>query len=165
MLDFSVTFIITIINIVVLCLILRVILFKPVTKFMADRAKRVQDAIDQAGKEKTEAEKMRNRYQDMLNNANAEAGKIVKAAQERAAAEADRIIAEGKAEAQAIKAAAQSQIESERQSALIRFKAEAVALVMAACARLVQRELSGDNRHYAELLLNELAAQKRNQGL
>jgi len=40
MLDFSITFFITILNIGVLYLILRAILFKPVTKFMENRTQR-----------------------------------------------------------------------------------------------------------------------------
>ena len=55
MLNFSVTFIITAVNILVLFLILRAVLFKPVTKLMADRAKKVQDTIADAAKDRASA--------------------------------------------------------------------------------------------------------------
>ncbi|MCL2479879.1 MAG: ATP synthase F0 subunit B [Treponema sp.] len=163
MLDFSVTFIITVINIAILFFILRKVLFKPVTKFMADRAKRVQDSIDQAELEKTEARNLLTQYQNRLKKAEADAENIIIASRKNAMAEADKIIAGGKAAAEAIAASSRKQIEAERQAMQTRFKLEAAALVMAASARLVQRELSGDdNRRYANMLLDELAAQKGN---
>ena len=49
------TFLVTIVNITVLFLVLRAFLFKPVTKFMEDRTKKVQDSLDQAEKERAQA--------------------------------------------------------------------------------------------------------------
>jgi F-type H+-transporting ATPase subunit b len=159
MLDFSVTFVITIINIAILTVILRAVLFKPVTKFMADRARRIQSSIDQAEKDKSDSQKLLMEYQNKLNNAGAEADEIVKAARKNADAEARRIIDEGKAVAEALAASARKQAELEQQAIFARFKVEAAALVMAASARLVQREFSGeDNRRYANMLLDELSA-------
>ncbi|MCL2128283.1 MAG: ATP synthase F0 subunit B [Treponema sp.] len=161
MLDFSVTFIITIVNIAVLCFILRLILFKPVTKFMADRAKKVQDAIDQAEKEKADAQKLMLQYQEKLKNAGAEAEEILKKAYKNAGAEADRIIAGGKTAAAELVADTRKKLEAERQAMVTRFKMEAAALVIAASARLVQRDLSGDdNSRYAAMMLDELASRK-----
>jgi len=161
MLDFSVTFGITIINIIILTLILRKILFKPVTKIMADRAQRVQDSLDQAEKDKADSRGLLEQYQNKLKNADAEAEKIVRTARESAAQEARQIVTEGKAAAAAMTEAARRQIESERTAAFARFKLEAAALVMAATAKLVQREISGDDKkRYVALLLDELSAQK-----
>jgi F-type H+-transporting ATPase subunit b len=160
MLDFSVTFIITIINIAVLFFILRKILFKPVTKLMEDRAKRVQDSVDQAEKDKTQAQRLLAQYQDKLKNVNAEADQIIKVARKNAETEARQIIADGKSAAAALTVAARQQIELEQQAAFARFKLEAAALVMMASSRLVQREISGeDNRRFANMLLDEFTAQ------
>ena len=163
MLDFTVTFGITIINIIILTLILRKVLFKPVTKIMAERAKRVQDTIDQAEKDRADSRQILEQYQGKLKNADAEAQAIIKAAREAAETEARQIVTEGKAAADAMTASARKRIESEQQAAFARFKLEAVALVMAASARLVQREFSGDDKsRYANMLLDELSAQKGN---
>jgi len=161
MLDFSVTFIITIINITVLFFILRAVLFKPVTKFMADRAKRVQDNIDQAERDRTQAKALYKEYEDKLKNAEAEADAIIKTARENADREANRIIADGKTEAADIISAARKQIETERQAAVTKLRFETAALVIAASSKLTARELSrDDNRRYVNMLLDELAAQK-----
>jgi len=159
MLDFSVTFIITLINIAILCFILRVILFKPVTKFMTDRAKRVQDSIDGAERERAEAKRMLAEYEDTLKKAGDEAAQLIREARENAAKEAQRILAEAKADAANFSVNARKQIETERQAALAKFRIEAAALVLAASSRLAQRELTGDdNRKYANMLLDELSA-------
>jgi len=161
MLDFSVTFIITILNITILFFILKKILFKPVTKFMADRAKRVQDSIDQAEKDRTQAKAMYKEYEDKLKTAEAEAGEIIKIARDNANLEASRIIASGKTEAAEIISAAHKQIEADRLAAVAKLKFETAALVMAASSKLAARELSrDDNRRYVNMLLDELAAQK-----
>jgi F-type H+-transporting ATPase subunit b len=163
MLDFTVTFIITLINITVLFFILRAILFKPVTEFMEGRARRVQDSLDRAEKEKAEARELLAKYEARLKNIEAEAASIIREAREKAGREAQRIIDNGKAEAAAFLINARKQDEAERHAAMALFKAEAAALVVAASARLVQRDLAADdNRKYANMLLEELSAQKRN---
>ena len=161
MLDFSVTFFITIINITILFIILRVILFKPVTKFMAERAKRVEDLIDHANKNKAETEKMLAEYEKKLENSEAQTQEIINAAEESAERHARQIIADGELEAQRLIAAARMQIQSEHQAALAKFKQEAAALVMAASAKLAAKELdSSENRQYVNMILDELTAQK-----
>jgi F-type H+-transporting ATPase subunit b len=161
MLDFSVTFIITVINITFLFLILRKILFKPVTKLMADRAARVQDSIDQAEKDKAQAKSLLAEYENKLKNAEAETREILKTAREDAERQAQMIIADGKQEAADYSAAVRKQLEAEHQAALAKFRLEAAALVMAASAKLAARDFSGDdNRRYVNMLLDELAAKK-----
>jgi F-type H+-transporting ATPase subunit b len=159
MLDFSVTLIITVINIVFLTFILRKILFKPVSKFVADRAKRVRDSIDAASADREQAKLLLSQYSGKMEAAESEAREIVASATTKARAQAERIVSDGKAEAIAIVEDARRQIELERQKAFARFTVEATALVMAASSRLVQREFSGDDsRRYADMLLGELAA-------
>ncbi|GHV94454.1 ATP synthase subunit b [Spirochaetia bacterium] len=157
----AVTFVVTIINIFILFFILRKILFKPVTKIMAERAKRVQDTIGQAEKDKAQAKKLLEQYEAQLQNADAEAETIIKTARETAEAEAARIITEGKAAADILAANSRRQLETEHQAALAKFRAEAAGMVVAASSRLVARELnSGDNHRYANMLLDELASQQ-----
>jgi F-type H+-transporting ATPase subunit b len=160
MLDFSVTFVITIINIVILFFLLRAILFKPVSKFMAERAKRVQDSIEQAQNEKEEAAKLLVEYESKLKNAESETRDILKTARENAERQAELIIAEGRREAQETVNMALRQIEMERQAALAKFKLEATALVMAVSAKLAAKDFSGDdNRRYVNMLLDGLSAE------
>jgi F-type H+-transporting ATPase subunit b len=161
MLDFSVTFVITIVNIAILFFLLRALLFKPVTKFMAERARRVQDSIDQAQKDKDAAKALLDQYQDKLKKTEETAREILKKAREDAERQTQLIISEGRREAHEAAAAAQKQIEAERQAALVKFKLEAAALIIAVSAKLAAKDFSGeDSRRYVNMLLDELSAKK-----
>jgi len=158
MLDFSVTFIITIINITVLFFLLRKILFRPVTKFMAERAKKIQDSIEQSEKDKTQAKAMLAQYEAHLKAAESEAEAIIHTAKQHAQEEAQKIIAESRESAEAAMINARKQLEAERQAAMAVFRKEAADLVVAATGRLVGRELkSEDSKHYADMLIDEIA--------
>jgi F-type H+-transporting ATPase subunit b len=161
MFDFSVTFGITFINIFILFLILRAVLFKPVTKFMAERAKKVQDSIDHAMQDKKEARELLEQYEAKLKDVKVIADEIHREAREIAEKEAARIVAEGRVQAGELVAQTQKQLEAERRAALSRFNAEAAIIVMAAASKLAAREISGDdNKRYVNMLLEELAARK-----
>ena len=158
MFDFSVTFFITIVNIFILSIILRKLLFKPVTKFMADRARRVQDAIDSSEKDKANANDLLAQYTAKLKTAGTEADAIIRDARASAEAEAKKIINESHAAAEQTLANARKQLEMEHQASLAAFRKEAAALVVMATERLVGREIkSEDNLHYAEMLLDEVS--------
>jgi len=158
MLDFSVTFFITIINITILTFVLRAILWKPVTKFMAERAERVKESIAQSEKDKLNARDLLAKYEAQLKTAETEAQAIISRAREQAEAEAEKIIAEGRASADEVMASAKRQLEVERKAALAVFRQEAAELVVTATGSLVGREIkSEDNRQYAALLLDEAA--------
>jgi F-type H+-transporting ATPase subunit b len=152
-----VTFLITIANIGILFLILRAILFKPVTKFMEERTKKIRDDIEQAEKDKAQAKLLHQQYEDALKHAGEEAEAILRSAREQAKEQADRIVAEGKAAAANLLEAARKRTESDRKAALALFKAEAAALVIGASSRLLQREITQeDARRQAALLLQEI---------
>jgi len=158
MFEFSVTFFITIINICILSIILSKLLFKPVTKFMADRSRRVQDSIDQSEKDKANANDLLAQYTAKLKTAGTEADAIIRDARASAEAEAKKIIDDSHAAAEQTLANARKQLEMEHQASLAAFRKEAAALVVEATGRLVGREIkSEDNLRYAEMLLDEVS--------
>jgi F-type H+-transporting ATPase subunit b len=155
------TFLITLINIGILFLILRAALFKPVTKFMEDRARRIEESITQSEKDKYQAKQLLQQYEDRLKAVEAEGEAIIKAAQEVARQETDRLLAEAKAAAELLMENARKQAEVERKAAMAVFKAEAAALVIGASSRLLKRELTAeDSRRQAALFLQEIAAER-----
>ena len=158
MLDFSVTFIITIINIIVLFFILRLILFKPVTKFMAERAKGVKDSIDSAEKNKALARETLSQYEDRLKNVEAEARIILEAARKDAESQSKRIIADGRREAGELIASAHKQIDAEYRAAMTKFRLDAASLVVTASEKLISMDFADeDSLRYVNNLLEELA--------
>jgi F-type H+-transporting ATPase subunit b len=160
-----VTFLITIVNIVILYFLLRAILFKPVTKFMAERSKKIQDSIEQVEKDKNQAKRLLEQYQNQLKNAGARADEIINEARAAAAVEAGKIIAEGKSAAETMLANGRRQLEMEQEAAMAKFRAEAALLVMAASSKLVRRNLqSDDNLRYANMALDELPPPRERNG-
>ncbi|MDR3357043.1 MAG: ATP synthase F0 subunit B [Spirochaetaceae bacterium] len=161
MLDFSITFFFTLVNITVLFLVLRAILFKPVSKFMEGRTAKIQGEIENAAKELDEAKALRLMYENKLKNAGNEAEQIAKASCDAALKRAGEIVSDAKAQAVGIVENARKQILAERQVAFTAFRAEAAALVVAAAGRLLRRDFSGeDARADAEFVLRELGERR-----
>jgi F-type H+-transporting ATPase subunit b len=152
------TFLITIINLGILFLVLRAVLFKRVTQFMEDRARKIEDAISQAEKDKNQAKQSLQQYEEQLRQVEGEADKIIRSARETGKLEAEALIAGAKAEAAAIVDNARKQIEAERRAAAAQFRAEAAVLVTSAAARLLEREVNReDHRREAARFLDSIA--------
>ncbi|MDR2445160.1 MAG: ATP synthase F0 subunit B [Spirochaetaceae bacterium] len=161
MLDFSVSFFFTLVNIAVLFIVLRAILFKPVTKFMEGRTAKIKAEIENAAKERDEAKSLRLAYEEKVKNAGTEAAQLAKKTREAAEKQAELIISDAKAQAEDIIGGARKQILAERQAAFIAFRAEAATLVVAAAGRLLRRDFSDeDARAHAELVLRELGGRR-----
>jgi F-type H+-transporting ATPase subunit b len=161
MLDFSVSFFFTLVNIAILFVALRAILFKPVTKFMEERTAKIQSDIDGAAKDRTDAKSLLQQYEEKMKAADAEAAKIRREAGEQAEKQAERIVADGKVKAEGIIAAARKQIQAEREAAFLSLRAEAASLVVNAAGRLLRRDqanVEATDAAYAELVLRELEA-------
>ncbi|MDR1046670.1 MAG: ATP synthase F0 subunit B [Treponema sp.] len=153
----AVTFLITIINIGILFFILRAILFKPVSGFMEARTKKIEEALANAEREKTQAKMLLEQRDAQLKQTSFEAEKILKSTREKAEKQADVILSEAKAQAEILVSNGRKQVEAERQAAVALFKTEAAALVVAASGRLLKRELrGGDEAEYARILIEEL---------
>jgi F-type H+-transporting ATPase subunit b len=161
MLDFSVSFFFTLVNIVILFVALRAILFKPVTKFMEERTAKIQGDIDGAAKDREDAKSLRQLYEEKMKAAVAEVAKIRQDAGEAAERQAEQIVSDGKVQAEGIIAAARKQIQAEREAAFLAFRAEAASLVVTAAGRLLRRDpanVAAGDAAYAELVLRELEA-------
>jgi F-type H+-transporting ATPase subunit b len=151
------TFLVTVINVGILFFVLRAVLFKPVTKFMADRSAKIEDAIAQAENDRNEAKDMLVQYGEKLKQAEIESADLIRKAKAIAGEEADRIIANSKTQAENILFSARDQITAEQKAAMTEFRKEAARLVTAASGKILGRELkSEDNKAYAGLLLDEI---------
>jgi F-type H+-transporting ATPase subunit b len=161
MLNFTVTFFITIVNLAVLFVIMRAILYKPVKRFMDARSKAVADTISAAEHNRDEAKSLMALARDKLDKAELDATTEARAIVEQAQKEAAAILDEARVRARATQAAAEKAAEAERKAAWLVFKAQAAALVTAACAKLLRREItSADARAQAEAILEAMTAKQ-----
>ncbi len=156
MLDFSVTFFITILNVTILYFVLKRILFKPVTAFMASRTARIQGDFDRAAADRAKADRLLADYEGKLAAVEEEAEGIRAEARAAAVVQAEVIVEKAKAEAAALLEAARAQIAGERAAEAVRFRRDAAAIVVAATSRLLGREAdSEDARRSAEAFVAE----------
>jgi F-type H+-transporting ATPase subunit b len=157
-LNFGVTFLITIANFLVLFLILRKLLFKPVTAFMDARAKKIKDSLAEAAYLKGKAQEEASRYESLMSEAETEAERIVKDGNERAAAEAKALVDKAGADAAAAQRRGEEAAEREREKAMQDLAGDIAKLAVQAAGKLVGREAAAEDLRAAEALIRELEA-------
>lgn len=139
--------VIHIINIVVLFVILRVLLYKPVSKFMQKRAERVQAELDAAKKDQQTAEELKQKYNASLQSAQAEASEQAAQIIQKANSEANDIVAAAQKEAERIVAEAGKKAEENRKKTLASAREDMKALSLAMAEKILAREVNeADNR-------------------
>ncbi len=158
MLQFGVSFLITIINFAVLYLVLRKLLFKPVTAFMRKRSDKVRGELADAAMMKGNAEEMAKRYDALLADADSEAERLIKEGEERAREEAKAILASAQTEATALRRQGEEGAERAREKARADLLGEIAALAVETAARLVARSPEAEDLRAAEFIVRELEA-------
>lgn len=139
--------VIHIINIVVLFVILRALLYKPVSKFMQKRAERVQAELDAAKKDQQTAEELKQKYSASLQSAQAEASEQAAQIIQKASSEANDIVAAAQKEAERIVAEAGKKAEENRKKTLASAREDMKALSLAMAEKILAREVNeADNR-------------------
>lgn len=136
---------VTIANTFILFLIVKFLLFKPVRKVLADRAKEVQDMYDQADADRKQAEAMKKDYTESIANAKQEANEITQSATRRAAARSEEILAEANRQAQDMKRRAEQSIEQERKKAMNEIKDEIAGLSVMIASKIVEKDIKEDD--------------------
>lgn len=159
MLNFTVTFFITILNLGVLYFVLRKVLFGKVTKFMEARAEKVSRELDEAATSKQSADESRAHYEALLAGAEKEAEGLLHDAEERGRAEYQRIVAEAQAEAAEIEKRAEARAAYEVARARDELATEVARLACLAAARIAAKRLGGsDDQAEAEAFIRSVGA-------
>lgn len=152
-----VTMIATLINTLILFLVLKHFLFKPVNKILDERKKNVEETYRQADEKLTEAARLESEYTEKLANAKEESAEIVKNATKRAQTRSDEIIAEAKSEASSIIVKANADIEKEKKRAVNQIKDEISDIALAVAEKVVEKEIDPkDHERLIESFISEL---------
>jgi F-type H+-transporting ATPase subunit b len=159
MLNFGPTFIWTIVNLLVLYIILRKVLFVPVTKFMDNRTQSIKNDIENAEKFKAESEKAKQRYENQLKDAHLEADRIVKDARRKADDEYKAIIDTAQKQAEELIAKAHEEIELERQHMIKNIRNEVAGLALSAASKVMEANMNTElNRKLVDKFIDEAGA-------
>ena len=147
----------TLINTVVLFLVLKHFLFKPVMKMIQDRQQEIDGMYAAAGEAQQQAEAMQAEYQQKLSSAQATSERLVKEAMARGQAREEEIIRKANAEASAIMDKASADIAMEKKKAINDAKNEISGLAMAIAGKVVGRELNAaDQETLIDRFIEEL---------
>jgi len=134
--------IISLINITVLCLLLRMILWKHVIRFLAEREKRVRSEMDDAEQRRLEVDALRREYDEKLESIEERGRDLMLKSQQQAGEEADRILRETRETANDILRDAENRIAIEKQQALEDAQLDITQLATDMAARILEREVS-----------------------
>lgn len=148
-------------NIVLLYIILRVLVYKPVKKFLDARIGKVADLTEKAEQRKSEADKLVGDYEKILAGAGDKTNEILLASQKKASEEAAAKLAEAKKEADALLNAARIKIEEEREASVKAMRKEVASLAVDISKKILAREVNdSDNMKLAQEFFAESPAKK-----
>ena len=135
-------FIFTIVNFVILVLLLKIFLFKPITKMLDDRKAAIDEALDAADQARLEVESTETKIRDQIAAARAEADDIIADAKKRGEAIRAEIIETAKNDAKDITAAATAQIEEQKKQAIVDLKNQIADMVLLATEKVLSDGLT-----------------------
>lgn len=149
--------VISLANLVILFLILKKLLFKPIKKVLDER----QDILDskylEADKAAAQAEESKQIWEEKLLSAETEADAIMKTASDNAKHRGERIVAEARDTAEGIVRQAQTEAELERRKADEGIKREIVDISAALTEKILGREINArDHRAMIDSFIDEI---------
>lgn len=132
-------------NLVLLFLILKKFLYKPVQKVLEQRQQELDTRYDAAENAEKQALESRNAWEEKLSQADAEANAILQKATENAKYRGDRMVAEAKEQAESIIRVAQTEADLERKKAIEGIKREIVEVSSALTEKMLEREINTED--------------------
>ncbi len=144
MLSLNMSLVYNIINLIVLYLLLKKFLFKPVTAIMEKRRKMIEDGLANAQNVQKEAAALKEQYEEALKGAKAQSSQIIQTAKADAKKEYERIVEEADTQAGKLLKDARESISQEREKTLQDMKEQIAGLAMTAAAKIVG-EQKGQN--------------------
>lgn len=137
--------IISLCNLLILFLILKRFLYKPVNKVLRERREEIADSYAAADAAEKHALESKEEWEKRLHNAEAEANEIMKNASAAADRKQDRIINEAKNKATLIIHQAESEAKLQKKKAEAEMKSEIVDVSSAIAEKMIGREISTDD--------------------
>ena len=138
------------INLLILYLFLKKLLFKPVKNMIDTRQKEIDDMYSDAESSRESAELMKTEYEEMLRSANEKSEEIIKDAVRRAQLREEDILKEANAKAQRTLDRAEEQVELEKKRAINEVKDEVSQMAVSIAAAVIERDV--DENEHKELI-------------
>jgi F-type H+-transporting ATPase subunit b len=118
--------------------------FPPILGYAEAREKRIQAGLDDAKRQRAEAESLLEQQRKELSTARQEAQQLIAEAKQLGERARQDVLVRARSEQEEIVTRAKDEIEREREKALESIRREAVELAMAAASKLLEKRLSAD---------------------
>ncbi|HWP79833.1 MAG TPA: F0F1 ATP synthase subunit B [Candidatus Acidoferrum sp.] len=140
-----------ILNIAVLFVILRALVYKPVLKFMKNREQGFEKQRRDIEAQMEGAQKLKGEYETSLAGAKSEAQETLREGVQRADAAAKEILEKAEQEGKALLAQVREQAQREQREVETAMKGEVTALAIGLASKILEREITeADNREIIE---------------
>ena len=133
-------------NLLIIYLILKKVLFAKVQGVMNARQSQVTEMYDAADQSRTDAESMKQEYEEKLAGARDEADKIVRSATQTAQRRGDQIVQEASSQASHLKQKAEEEIALEKRRMVTDVRGEISDLAVSIASKVVEREIRKEDQ-------------------
>jgi F-type H+-transporting ATPase subunit b len=127
----------TVVDLLILLVLLRIFLFKPVLGMIEKRKGIIQSSLSDADKANADAQALKTQYENSLKDAKKESFEIVSEAKDRAQTQYNEIIDKANADASQIVKQANAAAEADREKILKDAQAERAEVALAAASKLL----------------------------
>ncbi len=136
-----------ILNVIILFIVLRLLLYKPILKFIKKRENIFADKADDLDDMEKGLVQQKQEYQQMMSEANNEAASIITKSNEMARDHAREILDNAKEHARDLVVRAKKEIEGEKVQARMDMKSDIAEMAIQIAEKVLEREVSiDDNR-------------------
>ncbi len=146
------TIIFQILNLLLLMVLFKKYLFKPVTEILEKRQAEIEGHYQEAQQAETDAKAMKADYESKMAGARQEADRVIRTATESANAMSASIVEDARTQADQLKRRAQTEIDLERRRAFDEVKGELSGIALDIASQVIEREV---NEKDHEAFINE----------
>jgi len=141
MISINATIILTMVNFILLVILLRVILFIPLLKYLDERSKTIAESLMQAEENKARSEEIQIEHDTIIREARTKAADIMDKAVGVASDESRDIVKEARMQAQATVDAAKDEIMVEAERIKMDLRKEVASLTISLTEKVLEREI------------------------
>lgn len=147
--------ILNIVNILVMFVIVRLLVYKPVRRFLDERNRKMAEAKENAEKAMQEAQEMQAKYRQLLEENDEQADKLMKKTRDEAERQAQDHIAAARKKADAMLADARDIIAQRESESLLAMQEKVIDLSLSIASKIMDENMDDEhNRRLAEKFFN-----------
>ena len=141
--------VISLINIAVLFILLRLILWKHINRYLSERSRRVKAELDSVEKSRLEVEALKLEYEEKMDGIEASGRDLMRESQIKASEEAEQTLMEAREKARVMIQEARVRISEEKELAVVNAEHEIAQIATDMAARILKREVSAGDTNTA----------------